>query len=205
MSAYQISVDDYLRKGQGGGKLLVLRGYRRNQEREANWMADQVVRSVRSMRPDIEIADWAITDYRLCTGVSNDPEDQHFDLKDQFPLFLEPLAQADAVLLVSREHGGFPDSNIVRLTERLAQTLHSPLPEPVKRAFSKTKPVGVLVYGTAGAHQAAAALLGAWVHFGCTVPKRGMTCYDAFRGDITKAADIGQQLMILARGLFSGM
>ncbi len=197
-------IGEYLRKGSMGDprKLLVLRGFRPFEEQEANWMADQVIRGMRSQSPDLEVSDMPISAFRLLAGVTNDPDDQHFDPKDQLPLFLDPLGAADAVLLASHETAGFPDSNMVRLTERMYQAIHGKDPsEEVQKAFSKPKMLGVVVYGGSGAYQAALTMAGAWARFGCMIPKRGLTIYDGHRGDIKKATDMGNQLVGLGRNL----
>ena len=200
-------IDRYLRKQapEGSRRVLVLRGYRPYEEVEANWMADQCLRGMRTVVPDLDVADMALSAFRVLGAVTNDPDDAAFNPKDQFPLFLDALAQAEVVLLATHESAGFPDGNLVRLTERLYQGMQqTQVPEAVTAAFGTPKTLGVLVYGGSAAYQAATALSAAWCRFGCSLPKKGLNVYDLHRGDITRANDIGNQLMHTARGLLAG-
>ena len=72
----------------------------------------------------------------------------------------------------------------------------------VAKAFAQPKMLGVLVYGGSAAYQAANTLAAAWCRFGCNVPAKGVVHYDMHRGDITRAGDIGNQLMGVGRAPF---
>lgn len=201
-------VQEYLRKSEKTpndgmiDRVLVLRGFRSFEETEANWMADNLLKAIRTQQPDLQVADMPVSAFRLFGAVSNDPEQDNFNPEDQLPLFLEALERAQAIVLVTRETCGLPDSNIVRLTERLAAALQGEAQTDLTRnAFAKPKALVVIAFGSEGAYSAAGNLTSAWVRFGCSVPRRGICFWDGGRGDITKAAGLGKQILMLARGL----
>jgi len=167
-------------------KLTVVRGLRAYEDDKSNWMVDQIVRHLKRLSSELEVADLYLPMYRILGGVSNDPEDDNFSPGDQFPAIFDPLVKSDMLLISARSRCGLPDANVVRLVERLSDRAKALSDEkPGVKLFSG-QPVAVAVHGCAGAHHAALTLGGVFNKFGMTLCRHGLLCWDEGRGKVEK-------------------
>jgi hypothetical protein len=176
MTTRGISVED-LRKAVDpvtAPKVLVLRGQRSFEDEDNAWAVDQVLRRLKMLIPDMELADVALPSYRLLSHVSNDPDDSAFSPEDQLPLVMEPLKKANVVIVASAASCGFPTADLVRLVERLAVRQKTEDSEPM---FNR-KLLSVIVTGNYGTYDAAKAVAGAFVTFGFSLARRGFIFWE---------------------------
>lgn len=199
-----IPVKELLRKAQEdvAPKVAVVRGLRSYECEHVNWAVDQVVRGLRTMAPELAVADVMLPSFKILSSVSNDPEDTMFAPDDQLPLILESLHRSDVVLFASREALGLPDANTVRLIERLADRADDNRePGGSPKPFFDGKVAGVVVYGGCAAHSAALALGGAVNKLGATLVRHGLASWDRKRGDLYKAQDFAATLGHMSRDI----
>lgn len=175
-------------------KLTVLRGLRSYEDESSNWIVDQVVRRLRKMSSELEVADLYLPMYRILGEVSNDPDSERFSPEDQFPSLLAPIQNADIVLVASRERCGFPDANTVRLLERLGELAETKSKESPGAKIFDGAPCAVVVHGGCGAAHAALTLGAALNRLGTIITSCGLLSWDEGRGKVMKDGDFATKL-----------
>lgn len=179
-------------------KLTVVRGLRGYEDESSNWAVDQLVKHLKRLSPEMEVADLYLPMFRILGGVSNDPEDDTFSPEDQFPALLEPLEGSDIIVISTRERMGFPDANVVRMFERLAEYARQKSKEHPGKTLFDDKPAAVIVTGGYGAYGASAAVSGALNKLGLTTCRHGLAFWDEKRGKPYKSDDFAGTLERMA-------
>lgn len=180
-------------------KLLVLRGRRSFEDEDQGWATDQVLKRLRVLLPDLEVADMALSSYRILSGVSNDPEDTMFAPDDQFPLVLDAMKKSDVVLLSMHERCGMPNADTVRLFERLGEAHEAHAKDKEEPFMFEPKPSAVIGIGGYGVYYASSACASALSRLGLITVAGGIVTYDKDnKGDIEKDKLFGASLDQLA-------
>ena len=199
-----IPIEDILRKSEDPfeePKVCVVRGVRSYEDEGSNWAADQVVKSIKRILPEAQIADVSIPSYRVLSGVSNDPDSSIFDPKDQFPIILDMIKQSDVLLFAATESCGFPDSNTVRLFQRLAEYIHDKKESGDKDPHFKNKIAGIVVHGKCGVYQAMSNMNAACNKMGITVVRRGLAGWNKKQGSMYKDNDFSISLNLMGESI----
>lgn len=174
-------------------KLTVVRGLQSFEDSDSNKLADLLVRRMKDAEPELEVADIYLPMYRILTNVTNDPDDKKFAPEDQFPAVYDAIRRADVLVFVTRESCGFPDSNTVRLVERLSQKCKL-AKESGKVSLFDRKVSAVVVYGGCGVFNAASTLASALNKFGAITTRQGMLFWDKHRGNYEKDEQFTKRL-----------
>jgi multimeric flavodoxin WrbA len=195
-------------------KLAILRHVRTFEDEDVAWATDQIVKRVREGFPEVAVSDNSLPNYRIISRASNDPESKDFRPDDQFPVLLDILQRADAIVIGCRSACGMPDSRLVRVIERLHAAMKAKRdnnkggPDDHRPLFGP-KALAVVAIGGAGACGASKAVAAAFNKFGCILaPKAAMGWDEGDGDDIYKDTDfqgclsrLGDDLLKLAKAI----
>jgi hypothetical protein len=197
-----ISITDLLRKAEDpveDPRIAVLRGVPAFEDEACNWLTDQLLKRLRATQPEAQIADIGLSNLRILSGVSNDPDDTAFSPQDQFPIVLDALQHADLVLVATHTRLGLPNADVVRVLERLdALAAKRPEAEHLQSLVDRTA-LCVLATGEQDALPAGEQLASAFLRLGFTPLRRGVVTWNAYQGDVFKSRECAAVLDELSR------